>query len=211
MSQTLIAMLNDSMRAARIVSVGLALCAEVAAAGEPVACGGDCDGDGRVVVSELVTAVRINLESASIASCRAVDTDASGTVAVSEIVRAVGHALRGCAAAEAVFIIRACASPENPAGEIFYVLIRDPDVIATADSLIGPGPQLIIAGALRAGDGGFNAPWHWHLDPDSIAFADFAIELCDGCPSFVEEDLEYWIGTVNQYCPWSTEVLGRVP
>jgi hypothetical protein len=209
--KTLRAVLPASIRI--LVHIGvlaLALWPADAVAGNAPACGGDCSGDGRVVVSELITAVRINLESTPIDACTAADADASGTVDVSEIVQAVGHALRGCVIEDgAVFIIRACASAEDPDGQVFRALIRDPSVIATAESLIGPGPQLIIAGSLIAGDGGFNGPWSWHLDPDTIAFADFAIELCDGCPMFVEEDLDYWLGTVGQYCPWSTEVLAR--
>lgn len=193
------------------VGVTLMIWVGTAVAGDPTLCGGDCNVDGRVVVSELVTAVRINLGQAPIDACFAVDGDGSGSAEVHEIVQAVGHALRGCADAEAVFIIRACATVEDPAGQIFRVLIRDPETIAIADSLIGPGPQLIITGALRASDGGFNAPWSWHLDPNTIAFADLTIELCDGCPAFVEDDLDYWLTTVGQYCPWSTEVLAREP
>ena len=36
-----------------------------------------------------------------------------------------------------------------------------------------------------------------------------SIELCDGCPSFVESDLDYWIDVVSSYCPWSSEVMAR--
>ena len=41
--------------------------------------------------------------------------------------------------------------------------------------------------------------------PD-MTFADLAIELCDGCPSHIEDDKTYWIETVGQYCPWSARV-----
>jgi hypothetical protein len=162
------------------------------------------------VVNELVTAVSITLASKPIDDCIAVDTDSSGTVAINELVQAVGYALRGCPVEDgAVFLVRACASAENPDGEIFRALIRDPSVIATAQSLIGAGQQQIISSALIAGDGGFNAPWSWHLDPDTVGFSDLAIELCDGCPMFIEQDLDYWLNTVGHYCPWSTEVLQR--
>lgn len=203
-----------SIRSIRIV-VGIALLTLVARpapvpAGGSSICVGDCNGDGRVEVPELVTAVRINLDSTPLGACSAADPNASGAVEVNELVQAVGNALKGCDVPDgAVFLIRACASVENPDGQYFRVLIREPSVIATAESLIGPGPQQIISSALIPGDGGFNAPWSWHLDPDSVAFADFAIELCDGCPMFVEEDLDYWLHDVGQYCPWSSEVLLR--
>jgi hypothetical protein len=28
------------------------------------------------------------------------------------------------------------------------------------------------------------------------------IELCDGRPSDLDRDLEYWRGSVKRYCPW---------
>ncbi len=88
------------------------------------------------------------------------------------------------------------------------MLIRDPRVIAEADDLVGNPNQKIVSGKLRPGDAGFNEPWSWHLDPDSIAFAEAAIELRDGCPSLVEANLDEWF-RVGLFCPWSTEVIAR--
>lgn len=111
----------------------------------------------------------------------------------------------------ALFLIRACHGSEHaPDGELFRVLIRDRDVISRAEDLIGRGQVMIIAGPLREGDGGFNQPWSWHIDPDEVGISEGAIEVCDGCPSFVEADLEYWLGTVKTYCPWSSEVVSRL-
>jgi hypothetical protein len=52
---------------------------------------------------------------------------------------------------------------------------------------------------VRDGDGGVNAPWSWHIDPDTLEFADATVEVCDGLPEYVED------GTVTSdwYCPWS--------
>lgn len=105
--------------------------------------------------------------------------------------------------AEAVFVIAACE--DQP----FRVLIRDPDVIAEAEDLIGAGQQQVVTGELRRGDGGFNAPYNWHLDPETVAFADATIELCDGCPERIEDDLDYWIEDVGRFCPWTTRVVKR--
>jgi len=57
------------------------------------------------------------------------------------------------------------------------------------------------------GAGMHNAPWSWHLDPEQLELADFTIEVCDGTPEFVEEELEYWLEQVGQYCPWSAELV----
>ena len=189
--------------------VTAAWCASATAVETP-RCGGDCDGDAQVTVNELVVAVGIVLEVRPIERCQAADHDSSGTVEVNELVRAVRHVLEGCPTdGGAVFTIRACAAAEDPDGQTFRALIRDPQVIAEAESLIGAGEGRILSGGLLAGDGGFNGPWSWHLDPDTITFSDFTIELCDGCPMFVEEDLDYWLEVVRQYCPWSTEVVAR--
>jgi hypothetical protein len=95
--------------------------------------------------------------------------------------------------------------------ESFRFLTRDPRVIADAEALVGKGPgRRILSGRLISGDGGVNSPWRWHLDPADAHFADATIELCDGRPSDIEADPNYWIGTVGRYCPWGTEVVSRI-
>ena len=61
-----------------------------------VICAGDCNGDGRVVISELVRGVNISLASAPASACPAFDADGSGGITINEIVQAVGSAVRGC-------------------------------------------------------------------------------------------------------------------
>ncbi|MGH7539534.1 MAG: hypothetical protein ACRELC_00890, partial [Gemmatimonadota bacterium] len=58
-------------------------------------------------------------------------------------------------------------------------------------------------------NGGFNTRWSWHLDPATVHAPDAAIGLCDGRPSLVEADLDYWIETVGQFCPWGARVVAR--
>lgn len=73
------------------------LCARAEA--QPPPCTGDCNGDGRVLINEVVLGVNIGLEIAGIDECRAMDANASGAVAVNEIIAAVGNGLNGCSAA----------------------------------------------------------------------------------------------------------------
>jgi hypothetical protein len=103
----------------------------------------------------------------------------------------------------ALFRVEAC-------DESFRVRVLDQAVIDEADRLLTADRQRIIIGDLRRGTGGFNAPWRWHLDPQTIAFADATIELCDGCPAFVDDELDYWVDTVGRFCPWSTRVAARI-
>jgi hypothetical protein len=60
-------------------------------------CPGDCDGNYRVSVSELIQGVNIALDRVPVASCAAVDADLDGRVTIGELVRAVGNALGVCA------------------------------------------------------------------------------------------------------------------
>lgn len=94
-------------------------------------------------------------------------------------------------------------------GETFRTRVSDPDVIADLDARLQSGQEGVVLGALIAGDGGVNAPWGWHWDPETVEVADAAIELCDGRPSMVEADLTYWVGTVGAFCPWGAKVIAR--
>ncbi len=62
----------------------------------PLPCIGDCDGDGRITVAELVRGVNIALGSFRVESCISFDDDFSGTVTVNELIAAVRAALNGC-------------------------------------------------------------------------------------------------------------------
>ncbi len=59
-------------------------------------CVGDCNGNGSVSISELVTAVNIALGRAIVDACLAIDVNGDGEVRVSEIIRGINNALRGC-------------------------------------------------------------------------------------------------------------------
>jgi hypothetical protein len=62
----------------------------------PRKCPGDCDGDGHVMLHELVAGVSIALGTTDLAACRAADGDDSGTVVIDDLTRAVADALQGC-------------------------------------------------------------------------------------------------------------------
>jgi len=62
------------------------------------ACTGDCDGDGAVLVDEVIRGVNIALGTEELANCFAHDRDFDGQVTVDEILAAVTAALEGCPA-----------------------------------------------------------------------------------------------------------------
>ncbi len=61
-----------------------------------MACPGDCDGDGRVTIAELIRGVNIALGNAPISNCPAFDLNDNGMVAINELVAAVNATLNGC-------------------------------------------------------------------------------------------------------------------
>lgn len=67
---------------------------ELAAGGG--SCPGDCNGDGQVLVNELVSGVGILLGFADLTACPSTDSDGNGVVSVNELVGAVRSALSGC-------------------------------------------------------------------------------------------------------------------
>ena len=61
-------------------------------------CGGDCNGDGLVVINELLTGVNIAIGNQPVSQCAAFDADDSNSVAINELIAAVRNALEGCPA-----------------------------------------------------------------------------------------------------------------
>jgi hypothetical protein len=61
-------------------------------------CPGDCDGDGQVLVSELVTAVGVALGGRPLADCLPADIGGDGVIGIAELVAAVTSVLAGCPA-----------------------------------------------------------------------------------------------------------------
>ncbi len=94
-------------------------------------------------------------------------------------------------------------------GERFTIHIIDPETIRLAEENLRGGNNLFPMGELASGDGGFNRPWSWHLKPETVRMVEVSIELCDGLPSHIEENLDYWIETVGAYCPWGARIIAK--
>lgn len=81
--------------------VALAVLAGAALVASPVrglACTGDCNGDGAVLVAELINGVNIALGRTDVGQCAACDSNRDGTVTINELIEAVRAALNGCPA-----------------------------------------------------------------------------------------------------------------
>lgn len=87
--------------------------------------------------------------------------------------------------------------------ETFVARITDTATIAHfREAMAGQRPGFPL-GPLLSGNGGFNSPWTWHLDPDETRLVEAAIEVCDGTPSYVEAHQSDFL----TYCPWAARIV----
>ncbi len=89
--------------------------------------------------------------------------------------------------------------------EQFVLRVSDAETIRLARERLGGRGAGFPSGAVRRGDGGFNAPWSWHRDPAQTRIVEAAIEVCDGTPSYVEAHLDDF----PTYCPWGAVIVSE--
>lgn len=92
--------------------------------------------------------------------------------------------------------------------DTFVVRSNDAKLLAQLDSLLNlPKDQrsLHVNGRIAEGNNGYNRDWSWHFVDGEWVLAEMSIELCDGTPSYVEQNLQYFINNINgQFCPWGS-------
>jgi plastocyanin len=110
-------------------------------------CGGDCDGDGAVAVTELIKGVNIALGAAPITQCNVIDANGDQSVTVNELVSAVNNALGSCP----TFVGTYSGSVELDAGQRATLALT-----TQADGSAGGTVSVLNARIVRraAGDGG---------------------------------------------------------
>ena len=97
------------------------------------------------------------------------------------------------------------------ASEEFRATISSREDIARARSQLSLAVserRLFAIGGILPGNGGHNLHWSWHFS--GVGLAETAVELCDGRPSIVEANLNYWLNTVGSFCPWASYVYAEV-
>ena len=60
------------------------------------------------------------------------------------------------------------------------VRVTDAEAVGLPIEIYEGKNSMHVNGKLARGDGGFNIPWLWHLEPDSLTMAKVSIEHCDG-------------------------------
>jgi hypothetical protein len=88
--------------------------------------------------------------------------------------------------------------------ETFKIELVTPELVEHARQLLDGGEDGRIPNGVVVRDApSVNEPWSWHIDPDTLEFADMTTEVCDGLPSDVEDDLI----TSDRYCPWIAQII----
>ena len=114
-----------------------------------------------------------------------------------------------------VVLLSACAPSPAPAQgvvvtfrvadvENYKIRLTKPADIENARKLLaGEEAPSIPNGVVVRGSPDVNTGYSWHIDPNSLEFADMTTEVCDGLPS----DVEKGIITSDRYCPWLVKVI----
>jgi len=93
-------------------------------------------------------------------------------------------------------------------GQTFKIELVTPELVQHAmDLMAGEEVPAIPVGRIVRGVPSVNEPWSWHIDPDTLEFADFTTEVCDGLPEYVEDGTL----TSDRYCPWLAKVTSVEP
>ena len=96
------------------------------------------------------------------------------------------------------------ATFEVAGNERYRVELATPELIDHARRLLAGEPlSAIPIGKVVRDDPGVNKPWSWHIDPATLDFAFVTAEVCDGLPSYVEDQTV----TSDTYCPWSAKIV----
>lgn len=101
-----------------------------------------------------------------------------------------------------------------PYPETFIFELTDPEKIEQARQMLsGQTRSQHIKGSIIKAPAAYNSPWSYHLEPSSIEFFDFAIEVCDASILGVENNLELVCGSFLPdctWCPWGSRLIVEV-
>jgi hypothetical protein len=123
------------------------------------------------------------------------------------LVAAVGLTLAACGSTQDEVAVPSVATFEIE-GQTFKIELITRELVEHAYDLMDGGEDgRIPVGTIVRDDPSVNEPWSWHIDPETVEFADMTTEVCDGLPEYVED------GTLTSdiFCPWLTKVIAIEP
>ncbi len=101
-----------------------------------------------------------------------------------------------------------------PYPETFIFKLTDLAKIEEARAIVsGQKSNRHVMGSVVQRPVGYNLPWSYHLDPASITFFDFALEVCDATIRYVEDHLDEACGAFLPgctWCPWGSRLIAEV-
>lgn len=102
-----------------------------------------------------------------------------------------------------------------PGRQEFIFELTDPDLINKAENILSGAEQneVHVMGRIVKSRKPYNPNFSYHLDPSTISFFTFAIEVCDASMDYVEEHLDEACGAFLpgcHWCPWSSKLVREV-
>jgi len=95
----------------------------------------------------------------------------------------------------------------------FIAQTSDPQILSLVDTLLALPEEernMLLLGSIATRNGGHNFDWNRHFVPDEWQVVEVAVEVCDGNPLGVEDDLDYWLEHLGLFCPWGSFIVREV-
>ena len=109
------------------------------------------------------------------------------------------------------FLVTSANHNLSDTSQHFVARITDEAAANTArNELNKTSSWMIISGIIQNTTVDWNPGWSYHIQPDTVFFGDFFIEVCDASTTYVEEHLDEAGGAFlpnYQWCPWGTAIL----
>ena len=96
----------------------------------------------------------------------------------------------------------------------FIIKLVHADTIAEARDHLANGQQISVMGLIEKEPADYNPGWSYHLVPETISLFEFATEVCDANPIYLEQHLDEACGAFLpdcRWCPWSSILERELP
>ena len=102
-----------------------------------------------------------------------------------------------------------------PASDQFVIELTDESKLQQARNILKgtEKDQTHVIGRIIKTPAPYNSKWSYQLDPASIRFFSFAIEVCDASIGYVEDHLDEAGGAFLPglyWCPWSSRLVKEI-